>query len=81
MAILTPSYQRLEEEILHLPHGDRCQLATRLLESLDQDDHELSQEWQEELQKRLSDIEAGTAKLIPAEEVWKQVNQRLGSSI
>ena len=76
MAVSTPSYQRLEEEVLHLPRGDRSLLASRLLESLEQDEHELSSEWSEELQRRVGNIDAGKAKLIPAEDLWNEANLR-----
>ena len=81
MAATTQSYQRLEEEVLHLPRVDRTQLASRLLESLDEDEHELSPEWREELQRRIENIDAGKAKLIPAEDLWKEINQRFGTTV
>ena len=81
MAATTQSYQRLEEKVLHLPREDRSQLASRLLESLDEDEHELSPEWRDELQRRIANIDAGTVKLIPAEDLWNEANQRFGSTI
>ena len=81
MAVSTPSYQRLEEEVLHLPRMDRSQLASRLLESLDQDEHELSPEWREELQRRVGNIEAGKTKLVPAQDLWNEINQRFGTTL
>lgn len=81
MAVSTPSYQRLEEEVLHLPRMDRSQLASRLLESLDQDEHELSPEWREELQRRVGDIESGKTKLVPAQDLWNEINQRFGTTL
>jgi len=81
MAVTTQSYQRLEEEVLHLPRVDRSQLASRLLESLDEDEHELSPEWRNELQRRIEKIDAGTAKLIPAEDLWKEAKQRFGAIV
>lgn len=80
MAATTQSYQRLEEEVLHLPRVDRSQLASRLLESLDEDEHELSPEWRDELQRRVDNIDADKAKLIPAEDLWKVVNQRFNTT-
>jgi putative addiction module component (TIGR02574 family) len=80
MAGTIQSYQHLEEEVLHLPRVDRSKLASRLLESLDEDEHELSPEWREELQRRVSDIDAGNAILIPAEALWKEANQRFGTT-
>jgi putative addiction module component (TIGR02574 family) len=80
MSVTTLSYQRLEDEALHLPRTDRSQLASRLLESLEHDEHELSPEWREELQRRVAIIDAGKAKLIPAQDLWKEIGQRFGST-
>jgi putative addiction module component (TIGR02574 family) len=80
MAEMIHSYQRLEEEVLHLPRIARSQLASRLLESLEEDEHEWSAEWQEELQRRVASIETGSAKLIPAEDLWKEAEQRFGTT-
>lgn len=33
----TPTYEEIEDAILHLPITDRSRLATRILESLDDD--------------------------------------------
>jgi putative addiction module component (TIGR02574 family) len=54
----------------------RSQLASRLIESLEEDERELSPEWREELQRRVAGIEAGETKLIPAEDLWKGIGQR-----
>lgn len=81
MAAVIQSYQRLEEEILHLPRVDRSRLASRLLESLEEDEHDLSPEWRDELQRRIADIDAGTSKLISSEVLWKEAGQRFGSTI
>lgn len=80
MADTIQSYQRLEDEVLHLPRMVRTQLASRLLESLEEDEHELSPEWREELQRRVASIEAGETKLIPAEDLWKEIGQRFGAT-
>ena len=80
MADTIQSYQRLEDEVLHLPRMVRSQLASRLIESLAEDERELSPEWREELQRRVASIEAGETKLIPAEDLWKEIGQRFGST-
>ena len=79
MAVTIQSYERLEEEVLHLPRVDRSKLAGKLLESLDEDDVELSPEWREELRRRVSDIDSGKAEMIPADDIWKEANQRFGT--
>jgi len=74
---VTASYAHLEDEVLHLPREERSLLASRLLESLDQDDLEPSPEWREELQRRVYEIDDGTAKLISHAEVLTGVRARL----
>lgn len=81
MAVTTRSYQNLEGEVLQLPRGDRSKLASRLLESLEEDEPELSPEWSEELRRRISNLDVGMAKLIPAETLWQEVNQRFGTTL
>ena len=81
MAVTTQSYQRIEEEVLQLPRVDRSQLVSRLLDSLADNDHELSPEWREELRQRVGNIDAGKATLIPTEDLWQEVNQRFASTV
>lgn len=72
------SYETLESEALHLSREDRSKLATRLIESLDDDDDlDPGPEWNEEIQRRLEEIDNGTAKLIPHDEVMASIRQRL----
>ena len=68
---MTTMTAQLMETALHLPHAERALLAERLLESLDSDDFALSPEWQAEIARRVADIESGKAKLIPAEDVFR----------
>ncbi len=74
------SYEKAKNYALDLPLGDRSRLATCILESLDQDEFQLSSEWKEEIQKRIKAVEEGRSKLIPAAEVWAEVNQRFGTN-
>ena len=77
MAATGHAYEILEDKVLHLPWEDRSKLASRLLESLDEDDAELSPEWRSELQRRVRDIDEGRTKLIPHDVVIAKVNARL----
>ncbi len=68
------------EEVLHLPRTDRSYIASRLLESLDNDDDsQLSPEWAEELDRRVKSIDDGTATMISSEDLWKEINQRFST--
>jgi putative addiction module component (TIGR02574 family) len=71
------SVEQLEVEVLDLPAGERACLIQRLIASLDADEDEdpgeVERAWEEEIQRRLAEVEAGTAELIPAEEVFAKL--------
>ncbi|NJR41378.1 MAG: addiction module protein [Akkermansiaceae bacterium] len=71
----------LIEEALHLPRADRAHLASKLLESLDEDDHEMSDEWLVEIRRRVQEMKSGTTKMIPHEEVMSNVRARLAKNV
>jgi putative addiction module component (TIGR02574 family) len=73
------SYEQVKEIALHLPVEDRSRLASRLLESLDDDD-DVSPEWLEEIRRRVKEMKDGTAKMIPHDEVMSNVMARLARS-
>jgi hypothetical protein len=52
-------------------------LAEELLASVHEPDDEVEAAWEEEIRIRIADIDAGTAKLIPAKEVLAQVRRLL----
>jgi putative addiction module component (TIGR02574 family) len=79
MVNTTISYEQLEGGALRLPREDRSKLASRLLESLEDDDFELSPEWDEGLDRRMKEMDDGTAEMISSEELWKKINQRFGT--
>jgi putative addiction module component (TIGR02574 family) len=76
----------LNEELVQraraLPPEDRARLAEELLASLSEDgDSELEAAWDEEIRQRIAEIESGTARLIPAEEVFAEIRQMLRPSL
>ena len=59
-----------------LPAEDRARLAEDLLLSLQESpDPEVEAAWDEEIRRRIEDIDSGRAKLIPAEEVFAEVRR------
>jgi putative addiction module component (TIGR02574 family) len=72
--------KQLESEALDLPPRERAELAHRLIASLDEDADEdpaeVERAWDEEIRHRLAELEAGTAELIPAEEVFAELRDR-----
>lgn len=71
--------KRLEAEALDLPVRERAQLVHRLIASLnedaDEDPEEVERAWEEEIRRRVAEVESGTAELIPAEEVFAELRR------
>lgn len=62
------------KEAAELSERDRADLAGLLIESLEGDpDLDVEAAWVAEIQKRVEELDAGTAKTIP----WEEVRQRL----
>jgi putative addiction module component (TIGR02574 family) len=70
--------EELAQKARALPPEERARLAEELLASLHGDsDSEIDAAWDEEIRRRIAEIEAGTAKLIPADEVFAEIRQML----
>jgi putative addiction module component (TIGR02574 family) len=70
--------EELAQKARTLPPEDRARLAEELLASLHEGwDAEIEAAWDEEIRRRISEIESGTAKLVPAEEVFAEIRQML----
>ena len=68
----------LSERAQVLPPEDRARLAEELLASLEETPSaEVDAAWDAEIKARIAEVEAGTAKLMPAEEVFARVRQSL----
>lgn len=72
--------KQLEAEALKLPIQDRAQLVQRLIASLDQDAVDgptgVERAWEVEIRRRLAELDAGTAELIPADRVFAELRSR-----
>ena len=66
------------EAALKLDPTERAAIASEILDSLESSAYgQLSPAWEEEIQRRLRDVEAGRAELIPAERVFAEVEAEL----
>ena len=68
----------LEKEVLDLPPRSRVRLAERIIESID--DYatpKLEAAWNEEIEQRVTDIQSGAEKGIPAGVVMKEARRAL----
>ena len=70
--------REIQAKALKLDIEDRARLAERLLASLEQPSQaEIERMWTEEIQRRLVAMDADPSRLIPGEEVLREVEQML----
>jgi len=71
----------IEAQALQLTPRERSELAHRLIVSLDDpaDDtpEAIAQAWDEEIARRVAELNVGTAELIPAEQVLAEIDAML----
>lgn len=71
--------KQVEAEALELPIQQRAQLVKRLIESLDAEAQEdpavVEQAWEDEIRRRVAEMEAGTAEFFPAEQVFAELRR------
>ncbi len=76
---MADSMNKLERDALQLPAEDRARLALSLLCSLEEsgeDSEEVESLWIAEAERRVREIQAGSVKLIPAEEVLNRLRSK-----
>jgi len=70
---MSPETEELRQKAMSLPLEERAELASSLIDSLDQtvdEDAELA--WQQEVVRRMDEIRSGKAKTIP----WREVKRK-----
>jgi putative addiction module component (TIGR02574 family) len=67
--------ETIEQELLNLPLTERAKLAHELLDS--QTPNQLDEAWLAEVERRASELDAGLATCIPAEEVMRKARALL----
>jgi putative addiction module component (TIGR02574 family) len=71
---MSRTFMELWREAAELTEEERASLAGLLIESLDGDpDPDVEAAWSAEIARRVADLDTGTAKTIP----WEEVRQRL----
>jgi putative addiction module component (TIGR02574 family) len=71
----------LEKEVLELPPRSRVRLAEKIMESID--DYatpELESAWDDEVERRVKQIESGAEEGIPAAQVMKDARRALNET-
>ena len=75
---MTDLVAELSAQAKALPPEARARLAEELLASLDPHDTEVEAAWDEELRRRIDEVERGTVQLISADQAFAQVRRTLG---
>ncbi len=65
----------LSQKARGLSPAERVRLAEELLATVQETDEEVEAAWDEEIKRRVAEIESGTARLIPAEEVFARIRR------
>ena len=70
---MTQEAHDLLQKALALPENERAELAGNLLSSLDTTvDQDVDAAWQEEVVRRLKEVQSGKVKTLP----WEEVQQK-----
>ncbi|HXR08748.1 MAG TPA: addiction module protein [Candidatus Acidoferrum sp.] len=71
----------LEKEVLELPPRSRVRLAEKIIESVDDyADPDLEAAWEDEIERRVKEIESGAEAGIPAGQVMKDARRALNET-
>jgi putative addiction module component (TIGR02574 family) len=75
MAEITPRVSEVLEKALALSTQERGLLIDHLIESLDEEPPEegVEEAWTEEIKRRVDDIRSGKVKMIPGEQVLREL--------
>ncbi len=77
---MTQDATELLKRALALSEDERAELAGSLLESLDsppEDPEAVEAAWNEEIARRIEDLDSGKAKTVPWEDVRDQISSKL----
>jgi putative addiction module component (TIGR02574 family) len=70
--------EHIEADALRLPREERARLAEALITSLDEES-KIERAWSAEIKRRVEELRSGAIGSIPAEEVFAELDDLLGS--
>jgi putative addiction module component (TIGR02574 family) len=71
---MTPATSRLLAEALQLPEAERSELIAQLLDSLEPPaEEDVETAWNQEIQQRSADLDAGTVQGVPWSEARRSI--------
>lgn len=74
------SAKDLFEQSMELDEQERTVLAGLILENLEPEDVDVEQAWLDEIEKRVSKMEAGEIELVSWESVYTKLSRKLNAS-
>jgi putative addiction module component (TIGR02574 family) len=78
---MSATLEQVTEEVRELSPQDRERLLARLIRELEPVESlapaEIEAAWDQEIARRLEEIDSGKVKLVPAEEVFSKIQARL----
>lgn len=78
---MAASLEELENLAMQLPLKERSELAHRLIVSIDRapegTPEEIAKAWDEEISRRVADMEAGRTRWTPADEVMARLRHKV----
>jgi putative addiction module component (TIGR02574 family) len=75
----TTTFDSLLDEVLRLPLEQRSMMASRLIESVDEDDEPMRHAWLAEIDHRMERAKSGEAGRVPHNEVMAEVRRLVAS--
>ena len=74
---MSRDFKDIVAEVLDLPVTSRAELASQLLDSLDEvSEEENEQLWAQEAERRYAEYKAGNIESVPADEVFARLRSR-----
>ena len=74
----------LLDAAMELPEEDRAEMAQRLFDSLPESydvvthlDPTVREAWRDEIRKRVDELEAGEAEMIPSDVVFREIREKM----
>lgn len=78
---MSRTFEEVREEAMELTVEERSWLAEYLWESArTPEEREIDAAWDTEIDRRVAEVEAGTAVLIPGDEVIRELRSKYGQS-
>jgi putative addiction module component (TIGR02574 family) len=69
--------EALAVHLLSWPTADRARLAELLIASLEEQESDVDEAWDDEIAQRIAAFKAGTVRAIPAADVFAEIDRRL----